>query len=118
MANITIGGDPSNYMDPPRLNVGGGGGGGAGGFIASLLDLIGVHQQVAKGPKEAPAPAQPESPTNTPPPVPAAGGNLSLSALNAAETAFPAPPATPMNWGEAFLRSARPLERIDPNSAF
>lgn len=50
MAKIQIGGDPESYMDAPTLSVGGGGG---PSFIASILDALGIHRQVAKGPKSA-----------------------------------------------------------------
>jgi hypothetical protein len=47
------GGLGEEYMHAPSLQVGGGGGGkGGGGFLANLLDLLGVHRQVAKGPKD------------------------------------------------------------------
>jgi hypothetical protein len=47
------GGLGEEYMHAPSLNVGGGGGQkGGGGFIANLLDLLGIHKQVAKGPKD------------------------------------------------------------------
>jgi hypothetical protein len=46
------GGLGDEYMHAPALQVGGGGGGkGSGGFIANLLDLLGINRQVAKGPK-------------------------------------------------------------------
>lgn len=51
MSDLTIGGDPERYMDPPILS-GGGGDSGAPSFIASLLDLLGIHRQVAKPPKQ------------------------------------------------------------------
>lgn len=51
------GGLGEEYMSAPRLNVGGGEGHkGGGGFIANLLDLLGIHHQVAKGPKGEKAP--------------------------------------------------------------
>lgn len=43
--------DADSYMDAPQLPQGGGGGGGDGGFIANLLDLVGIHHQVAAAPK-------------------------------------------------------------------
>lgn len=46
------GGLGEEYMRAPALPMGGGGGEkGSGGFIANLLDLLGIHRQVAKGPK-------------------------------------------------------------------
>lgn len=50
------GGLGDEYMHAPALQVGGGGGKGGGGFIANLLDLLGIHKQVAKGPKDGKQP--------------------------------------------------------------
>lgn len=48
------GGLGDEYMHAPALQVGGQGGSkGGGSFFANLLDLLGVHRQVAKGPKDA-----------------------------------------------------------------
>lgn len=46
------GGLGDEYMHAPALQVGGGQGGhGGGGLIASILDVLGIGRQVAKGPK-------------------------------------------------------------------
>lgn len=45
------GGLGDEYMHAPALNLGQGGEKGKGGFIASLLDLLGINHQVAKEPK-------------------------------------------------------------------
>ncbi len=45
------GGLGDEYMRAPSLNLGGGGEKGKGGFFANLLDLLGIHKQVAKDPK-------------------------------------------------------------------
>ncbi len=54
--NVGFGGDPESYMDPPRGSLEGLSGGPS--FIAGLLDMLGVHKQVAA------EPAKPESTTN------------------------------------------------------
>lgn len=46
------GGLGDEYMRAPPLSVGGSGEKGHGGFIANILDALGIHRQVAKGPKE------------------------------------------------------------------
>ena len=118
---IIGGGLGEEYMQAPRLNVGGEGGEkGKGSFFANLLDLLGIHKQVAKEPKgekgqEAspsgkvsatggapaytPGPDKPQSPSVAPPP--------SLSILDDASAAFQ--PLTPIGskfgMGLSFLPS-------------
>lgn len=113
MASVRIGGDPSQYMQAPSLTVGGDSGGPS--FIASLLDLLGIHKQVANETGEstggaAPEPTQNSQPQAAPTPAPAISG-----ILDAAESAFtPSLPMAP-DWGEKWMESLRPLQKIDPN---
>lgn len=51
MAQISFGGDPEEYMDPPRMSTGSGGSGNGVNFVNGLLDLLGIHRNVARGPK-------------------------------------------------------------------
>lgn len=52
MARVKTGGDPEEYMQAPSLGGAGGTDTGEGpSFIASILDLLGIHRQVAKGEK-------------------------------------------------------------------
>lgn len=67
---MQVGGDPEQYMEAPTLPVSKGFGG-PGSFIASLLDAIGVHRQVAKGPKTEGGDKK-ESSKTPPPPAPEA----------------------------------------------
>src|SRR3546814_7177263 len=48
---ISFGGDPENYMDPPQMTHSQVGDGGPS-FVASLFELLGIHRNVARGPKE------------------------------------------------------------------
>lgn len=52
---MNIADDAESYMDAPQLPGGGkAGSGGNGSFIANVLDLLGIHHQVANGdPKQA-----------------------------------------------------------------
>jgi hypothetical protein len=128
MANIRIGGDPSSYMQAPTLSVGGDDSGGTGGFIANLLDLLGVHRQVAKEPKAEEAPAEGEVPAaeSTPakparPPIdvgstPARPNLDGLPALAAATQAFTPIEPLPQTFGQRWMDSLQPLQSIDPNT--
>lgn len=69
------GGMGEEYMRAPTLNIGGGGKKGGGSFIASILDLLGIHKQVAKEPDQKKdsslesAPVdKPQAPQSAPPP--------------------------------------------------
>ena len=53
MASVRIGGDPEQYMDPPSMVVSDGPGGAGGSLVARLFDLLGIHRNVARGPKQA-----------------------------------------------------------------
>lgn len=121
MASIRIGGDPESYMEAPQITVGGGKKG--GGLIASVLDALGIHKQVAKGPDnpgtdsdKAATPAAPAAPTGTTQSVPPAPANLPV--LNDAESAFKPIEPLPSDWGQRYLDSLKPLKTIDPNAAF
>lgn len=113
----TIGGDAEGYMDPPTqqlatlTEVMGLGGGGGGNVIASLLDLVGLHRQVAKGPKTPDVP-QPQAV------VPQVLTDVE-SALGPTETpVLPPVSNSPMTtWGARWIESLKPITSIDPNSA-
>jgi len=118
MANISVGGDASRYMEAPTLNVGGGGGSGGGGsFIASVLDLLGVHRQVAKGDK--PAKGASASPAPTSNSANAANSDswagVPLPAVAAASQAFTPIQPIPSTFGQSWLDSITPLHAIDPD---
>ena len=100
MANIQVGGDPERYMQAPLLSVSDSKGGG-GNFLSSLLDLLGVHRQVAKGPKNpAPQVAVPDS-------------------LAAASTVLSGTQMADPDWGLLASQSKPiPIQKIDPNSGF
>jgi hypothetical protein len=101
-------------MEAPQITVSDKKGG--GGIIASVLDALGIHKQVAKEPKSE-APAAPAAPTGTTQSVlPAAPANL--PALDSAESAFQPIQPMPSDWGQRYLDSLKPLKTIDPNSAF
>lgn len=129
---IRIGGDPESYMEAPTLSAGGGGGGGPS-FIASILDLLGVHRQVAKGPKEpkdakkeiADQAAAATASTQFLPAVNPAGKSVNLSTpslpiLDHVGQAFAAPKVVSSDL--PWMGGARPMPRgigiIDPNSAY
>ena len=123
MAKMRIGGDAEDYMDAPSL--GGGDDDSKGGginIIAAVLDLLGVHQPVAKEPKKSaegarPGPtggkAQPSQAIQSP-----QSGLPPLSVLDDAESAFK--PMTPLaqDWGRSYLDSLKPLKAIDPDDGF
>ena len=106
MAQVRVGGDPESYMEAPVLTSGGGGKGG-GGIFAQILDALGIHKQVAKGPKDDPA--APATTQEVPPP-PAV-----MPVINEVESAFK--PMTPMasDWGQQYLEASKPLKKVDPN---
>lgn len=114
----TIGGDPERYMDPPTQQLGSLSDvmGGASP-IAMLLDLVGLHRQVAKGPKN-PA-SDGASPTPTPPAsVPQVLTDVS-SMLDTpqATPVFPTTQNAPLTtWGQRWIDSMKPIASIDPNS--
>lgn len=112
MANIQFGGDPESYMEAPRLSASDGDGGGAGSLIANILDLLGIHKQVAKGEKkpkqgkEESAPAQNKEPQ---------GQAAMIPVLDSLEQEFQPQTPLPTDFGRKYLQSIRPLGMIDPN---
>lgn len=115
MVQVRIGGDPESYMGAPSL--GGGGGSDSGGsFIAGLLDLLGIHRQVAKGDKKdskkpgvtAPIMAE-DAPIQTQVPV------LDLIGQAVGSPAPDAQPTTPL--GQKWLDSMQPIMTFDPGAS-
>ncbi len=109
--NVGFGGDPESYMDPPRGSLEGLSGGPS--FIAGLLDMLGVHKQVAA------EPAKPESTTSPgksgdakasgPAPAPSSVSPELMKVLDDAESAF-----KPM-FGAGGMQ---PLKGFDPSIGF
>lgn len=99
------GGLGDEYMRAPTLNVGGGDKKGGGGFIAGILDLLGIHRQVAKGPKEGEAKAETSQvPPDAPQPPQSAPPAPGLTVLDDAEAAFkPLTPAASRMGSLGFL---------------
>lgn len=131
---IRIGGDPESYMDAPQLTVGGGGGGG-GSFIAGILDALGIHRQVAKGPKQKDLatdskkiqPKQPAAPASSKDSksgesqLPAAPKSDVLKAVETAVTPMPMvnnsfTPILPLPNRMRPADRATPLMPVDPDS--
>jgi hypothetical protein len=118
MASIGFGGDPESFMEAPRMeNKGLAETFGGGSFIASLLDLVGIHRQVAKGPKPSKAEQTSQDAIPTPS-VPQVLTDIE-SILTPQET-----PIVPMTenaplttWGRNWIQSLQPLTKIDPNDA-
>ena len=52
MGRITVGGDPENYMDPPQLTIDDKDKAAAGSPFAMIFELLGIHRNVARSPKE------------------------------------------------------------------
>lgn len=123
MASIKVGGDPENYMEAPVLSVGGGKDSkGNGGFIANLFDALGIHRQVAKGPKPKKGESTPAAPAalangagSTPlgPSAPLSLSTPSIPALDLAAKAFDF--ATPHR---GYVALTPPMMTIDPDSVF
>jgi hypothetical protein len=110
MAKVSFGGDPESYMDPPRLTAGSDDEKGGGGFIASLLDALGIHRQVAKGDK--PAKDRKKGKKDSQAAAPDVLASVESIAL---------PPPNPLLQPLIPPRSAdmnNSLKPIDPNSAF
>jgi len=113
MAQITVGGDPESYMEAPTLKGGGGKDSkGNGSFIANLLDLLGVHKQVAKGAKKTGSPTQPQTQAGQTDltPVPLSLTSPTLPALQSASQAFQF--TTPHR---GYVALVPPLTQIDPD---
>lgn len=112
MASIRIGGDPESYMEAPQMTVTDKEGGAS--LIASILGLLGVNNKPA-GKMDQPAAPDPITTPDIAENAPKAQG-LSLPALDQATEAL-SPPASKSSWGELYLKSMKPLQKIDPNSA-
>ena len=94
MANISVGGGlGEEYMRAPQISVGGGDSKGGGSFFANILDLLGIHKQVAKGPKEGKDASLESAPVDQPSPPTAAPPPPGLTVLDEAQAAFQ--PLTP-----------------------
>lgn len=112
-AQFRVGGDPESYMEAPVLTGGGEKGkGGGGSFFAKILDALGIHKQVAKGPAEGSANdvgGLPDTTQSIPPPPEL------MPVINEVESAFK--PMMPMasDWGQKYLESSKPLRKVDPN---
>ena len=128
---MRIGGDPENYMDPPVLNIGGGDSrGGAGSFIAGVLDLLGIHRQVAKGPKpkdlasdSAPDFKRKEDESggkkgkkSKPKPKVDVLGSVDSAVTRIPMTSPPANPFAPLGLSPSQVN--RPITTIDPNTLY
>lgn len=119
MGSISFGGDPESFMEAPRMEnkaltdvIGGG----IGNPIAVLMDLVGIHRQVAKEPKadsSAEKDIKPAAPQAT---VPQVVTDME-SVFTPRETPItPALQSAPMSsWGQRWLDSMKPLQTIDPN---
>lgn len=97
MGKVTVGGDPESYMDAPRISADDKDKIGGGSIIASVLDLLGVHKQVAKNPAD---PATTQS-------VPAANN---IPTLDIAESVF----GGESDWSSQYLKRASGLKSMDP----
>lgn len=112
---VTFGGDPESYMDPPTMQTKSLGDSLGFSPIAAFLDLIGVHRQVAKGPKEA------KTPETTTVEKPAAVAPQVLTDVEkilapADQTLTPVIENVPLTtWGQRWLDSNKPLTKIDPD---
>jgi hypothetical protein len=118
MASVSFGGDPEGYMDPPRMTQTDKAG--PLSFIASLLDLLGIGDPVARAPADEEVfepEITPQAPVTTATPgTPAAPSNLSV--LQDAESAFPTTQPIPTDWGRRYLNSIKPIQVLDPNTLF
>lgn len=116
MVKIRAGGDPESYMDAPEISVGSDGPGGPS-IIASLLDLVGLHRQVAKGPKVSEV-AQETNPLPRPQAsVPQVVADVESALIPQETPLLPEVQNAPMStWGQRWIDSIRPLTSIDPDS--
>lgn len=119
--SITFGGDPESFMEAPRMQNKSLSESLGISPIAAFLDLIGVHRQVAKEPKDSNKKGGAEK-TFEPEIKPIA---TTPSMLTDLEAAF-APQATPITpvtqsaplteWGKRWLESNKPITSFDPDS--
>lgn len=115
MVKMSIGGDPESYMDAPQIAVGGNGD--SPSFIASLLDLVGLHRQVAKGPKVKEV-AEETNPLPRPQAsVPQVVADVESALLPQETPLLPEVNNAPMTtWGKRWIDSIRPLTSGDPDT--
>lgn len=124
MATISFGGDAESFMDAPQMQNKGLAetmASGNGSFFAQLLDLIGVHRQVAKGPKESkePVPGATPTPVATPSVPVVLDDIVSLTAPSDSGNAVYPTDAPMSEFGRKWLQSMSPITKIDlPASNF
>lgn len=119
MGSIAFGGDPESFMEAPRMENKGLFDSMGVSPVAAFLDLIGVHRQVAKGPKES---KKKNEKVFEPEIKPAA---TVPSVLTDLESMF-SPQETPITpvtgeaamteWGRRWLESNKPLMSFDPDT--
>ncbi len=121
MGSIGFGGDAESFMDAPVMenkaltdSLGG------GSIIAQLLDLVGIHRQVAKAPKQ-----DDDNAAKTPTAVPESAAVVPAVLTDVASALASTPsPMTPIDqnspmttWGQKWLDSMRPIQTIDPGAS-
>ena len=119
MARVTVGGDPERYMDAPQLTSDDSKKG-PGGFIASLLDAVGIGRQVAKEPQLRVKGQKSMAMEDTG----VAGGStqsvpapVNLPSLDIAESALGVGGNQGGDWGKEYLKGLKPLTAVDPSDA-
>jgi hypothetical protein len=121
---IMFGGDPESFMEAPRMENKSLSESLGISPIAAFLDMIGVHRQVAKGPKtpkdskaKEEKTFQPEiSPTTIPAVLTDLESMLSPATASAPVMA-PITRDSPMTeWGRKWLDANRAITKIDPDS--
>lgn len=130
MMQLNFGGGDNEYMDAANRAAKSGG----PSLIAGILDMLGIHTQVAKPPKEKEGPSE-EAQANqskesqkvtkdtvAPAPVQAADAPLPLVANPAALPMFidmtQSPAGVPVSYhGQQFLNSLGSIFAVDPDKA-
>jgi hypothetical protein len=132
MSSFNFGGDPESMMDAPVMKntsltetMAAGG----GSFFAQLLDLVGAHRQVAKGPKNPSEPVPGATPSEiatpsapkvlddvatmlTPSDSTLAGNKKSVGGVNVPAWYPTQAPMTP--FGQRWMSSMAPIMSMDP----
>lgn len=104
--NLNFGGE-NEYVQAANQAARQRGSGGGASFIGSVLDLLGIHRQVAKPPKE-------ESPEAL-----AAQSEPATVTTPLADAPPVIPPIAPTtSWGRDYIKSLEPLVQVDPDDAF